>query len=170
MLYILIFLILTFWLTMQDYFSFPCWENTCFADLCWNVASSLFTGNVSENAVPSRQGNSLCCIWEHHLMLSSYLGVNLLFCGEFFSYIGPKERNNLPGYLHECVRVDNPVTKSVVNKCVIQICPHCRSCVSFVLVFVSLFVQDEFVGWSQQSEHQYQSTNDWEDATIKPLC
>lgn len=57
----------------------------------------------------------------------------------FFLYIGPKERNNLK-YLRKCARADNPVTKNVVNKCVIQICLHCRSCVSFVLVFVPFFL------------------------------
>ena len=68
----------------------------------------------------------------------------------FFWYIGPTERNDLSEYLHECVKIANPVMKNVVNKCVIQICLHCRSCVGFVL----FFIKDKFVGWSQQSEHQ----------------
>lgn len=31
-----------------------------------------------------------------------------------FSYIGPKERNNLSEYLHECVQVASPVMNNVV--------------------------------------------------------
>lgn len=104
------------------------------------MASSLFTGNVSENAVPSRQGNSLYCTCDHHLVLELLPWGKSILCRIFFVCIGPKERNNLPEYLHKCARVEYPVTKSVVNKCVIQICLHCRSCVSFVLAFVSFFL------------------------------
>lgn len=72
--------------------------------------------------------------------LTSCLGVNLLFCGEFFWYIGAKERNNTSEYLRECVKIANPVMKNVVNKCVIQICLHCTSCVVLVLVFCKRWV------------------------------
>lgn len=97
-----------------DYFSFPSWENICFADLCWNVASSLFTGNVSENAVPSRQGNSLYFIHECHLMVDLLSWDKSPVLWRIFLYIGPKERNNLSEYLHECVKVSSPVMNNVV--------------------------------------------------------
>ena len=75
------------------------------------MASSLFTGDVSENAVPSCQGNSLYFIREHHLMvdLLSWSKSPILW------KVCANERNNLSEYLPDCVKIANPVIKTVVS-------------------------------------------------------
>lgn len=153
-LYTVVFLMFIFWLTVQDYFSFLSWENICFADLCWNVASSLFSGNVSENAVPSRQGNSLYCICEHHLMVELLpWGKSPILWRIFFCIlVQRKEITYQSMYLS-------------VSDLIIQLQRMLWISVSSRFAFIAevvlvlfwflflLFVQDEFVGWSQQSEH-----------------
>lgn len=169
-LHTVVFLVLLFWLTVWDYCSFPSWENICFADLCWNVASSLFTGNVSENAVPSRQGNSLYCTCEHHLVLELLPWGKSILYRIFFVCIGPRKE-----ITYQSIYISVPELIIQLQRVLwISVSSRFAFIAEVLLVlfwFLFLFfVQDEFVGWSQQSEHQYQSINDWEDATIKPLC
>lgn len=102
--------------------------------------------------------------------LSSYLGVNL-FCAEFFLcvLVQRKEITSQSIYISVpelTIQLQRVLWISVSSRFAF-IAEVVLVCSGFCFFF---FVQDEFVGWSQQSEHQYQSTNDWENATIKPLC
>lgn len=102
--------------------------------------------------------------------LSSYLGVNL-FCAEFFLCVLVQRKE----ITYQSIYISVPELSIQLQRVLwISVSSRFAFIAEVVLVLFWLlflfFVQDEFVGWSQQSEHQYQSINDWEDATLKALC